>query len=106
VARCCLEGAGSGAAMLDCALEYGCSRVQFWNPNFTSFDLTRAHTHEIVCNLFFGDRPDTPEEAVRLCRLGLDAILTNWANTVLPAVRAIPFDESRKGADAACGTSH
>lgn len=88
LARCSLESPGSGTGMLDCALEYGCARVQFWNPNFTPDDIARAHRHGIRCNLFFGDRPDTPEEAVRLCGLGLDAILTNWANTVLPAVRA------------------
>ena len=87
VARCCLEAAGNGTAMLDCAIAYGCARVQFWNPSFTPDDIARAHASGIVCNLFFGDRPDTPEEAVRLCRMGLDAILTNWANTVLPAVR-------------------
>jgi hypothetical protein len=60
VARCCLEGADSGARMLDYALEYGCTRVQFWNPNFTAADIARAHDNGIVCNLFFGDRPDTP----------------------------------------------
>lgn len=89
VARCCLEGAGHGAAMVDCALKYRCARVQFWNPNFTAEDLARAHSSGIICNLFFGHRPDTPEEAARLCRFGLDAILTNWANTVLPVVRRL-----------------
>jgi hypothetical protein len=78
--------------MLDCALEYGCARTQFWNPNLTPADIERAHVSGIICNLFFGDRPDTPEEAVRLCQLGLDAILTNWANTVLPVVRQIPVN--------------
>lgn len=33
---------------------------------------------------------------VPFCRLGLDAVLTNWANTVLPAVRAL----TREGHDA------
>lgn len=87
VARCCLEGAESGARMLDCAVEFGCTRVQFWNPNFTPDDVARAHKNGIVCNLFFGDRPDTPQEAVRLCGMDIDAVLTNWANTVAPAVR-------------------
>lgn len=87
VARCCLEGAESGAQMLECALDYGCSRVQFWSPNLTLADIERAHANGIVCNLFFGDSPDTPEEAVRMCRQGLDAVLTNWANQVVPAVR-------------------
>ena len=88
VARCCLEGHHRGAAMLDCALAHQCARVQFWNPNFTPDDITRAHQHGLRCNSFFGDRPDTPAEALRLLGLGVDAVLTNWANTVLPALRA------------------
>lgn len=87
LARCCLEGAANGATMLDCALEYGCARVQFWNPNFTPADIARAHASGMVCNLFFGDRPDTPEEAVRVAAMGIDAVLTNWANTVSPTLR-------------------
>jgi len=87
--RCCLEGWGNGARMLDCALEFDCTRVQFWNPNFTAADIARAHDHGIRCNLFFGDAPDTPDEAVRQCHAGIDAVLTNWANTVLPAVRKL-----------------
>lgn len=90
VARCCLAEASVGARMLDCALEYGCARVQFWNPNVTPEDIERAHANGIICNLFFGNRPDTPEEATRMCNLGIDAVLTNWANKVLPAVRALP----------------
>jgi len=89
VVRCCLAVPEDGARMVDCAMEYGCSRVQFWNPNFSPSDIERAHANGIVCNLFAGDRPDTPEEAVRLCRMGIDAILTNWTNTVLPAVRRL-----------------
>ena len=97
VARCCLENPGNGAAMLDSALEHGCSRVQFWNPNLTAADIERAHANGILCNLFSGDRPDTPAEAIRLCRLGIDAVLTNWANLVLPALR-----EFRAGANSGC----
>jgi hypothetical protein len=61
--------------------------VQFWNPNLTPADIARAHDHGIVCNLFFGARPDTPEEAARMYRMGIDAALTNWANQVLPVAR-------------------
>ena len=93
VARCCLEGYVNGARMVDCALEYGCTRVQFWNPHLTPVDIERAHANRIACNLFFGDRPDTPDEAVRLCRTGIDAVLTNWANIVLPAIRRLPVSE-------------
>jgi len=89
VARCCLAGFDCGATMLDAALEHGCTRVQFWNPHLTPADIERAHANGILCNLFFGDRPDTPDEAVRLCRLGIDAVLTNWANTVLPVLREL-----------------
>ncbi len=87
VDRCCLEHPQKGERMLACALDYGCTRVQFWNPNFTSTDIARAHEQGVVCNLFFGNRPDTPEEAVRLCQEGVDVVLTNWAGTVLPEVR-------------------
>jgi glycerophosphoryl diester phosphodiesterase len=89
IARCCLGGWENGARMLDGAVEYGCARVQFWNPNLTAADIARAHAHGIICNLFFGHAPDTPDEAVRQCRAGVDAVLTNWANLVLPAVRPL-----------------
>jgi len=90
VARCCLAEPTSGARMLDCALEYECARVQFWNPNLTPADIERAHANGVICNLFFGHRPDTPDEATRMCQMGIDAVLTNWANKVLPAVRSLP----------------
>lgn len=93
VPRCCLEGGGHGARMAHAALRYGCARVQFWSPAFTPADIARAHEHGLRCNLFFGDAPDTPQEAVRRCREGLDAVLTNWANLVLPAIRSLGCEQ-------------
>jgi len=87
VSRCSLAYPDCGARMLDSALKHRCARVQFWNPNFTAADIARAHEHGLVCNLFSGDRPDTPDEAVHACGIGIDAILTNWTTTVLPVVR-------------------
>jgi len=88
ITRCCLEGWGNGASMLDCALKNGCARVQFWNPNFTPEDISRAHAHGLRCNLFFGDRPDTVEEAECTLAMGIDAVLTNWANKLMNFVHA------------------
>jgi len=89
LARCCLESPSNGTRMLDCALEYRCARVQFWNPNLTPADIERAHANGIACNLFFGDRPDTPGEAERLVRMGIDTVLTNHANCVIPGIRKL-----------------
>ncbi len=87
IERCCLEGA-DGAAKVEFALQNGCRRVQFWNPRLTADDIKLARENGIICNLFYGDSPDTAEEAGRMISSGIDAFLTNWANKVLPAVRA------------------
>jgi len=87
--RCSVEVPGNGTRALDSAIEYGCACVQFWNPNLTPADIERAHANGIVCNLFFGDRPDTPAEAERLFQMGVDTVLTNYANHVVPVARRL-----------------
>jgi len=92
VPRCCLEGQANAQELLDNAIRYGCRRLQFCSPHFTPIDLARAHASGMICNLFFGDRPDTSDEALRACELGFDAVLTNWANLILPALRCLRPD--------------
>jgi len=78
--RCCLEGQGDGT-IVEQAIAFGCRRVQFWSPHFDDGMIARAHGHGILCNLFYSDDPD---EARALYGRGIDAILTNYANRVLP----------------------
>ena len=84
IERCCLEGdRDEDMTIVDRAIEYGCSRVQFWNPNFNKDLIDRAHDHGIICNLFYAD---TYEEAERCFNMGIDSVLTNYANLILPVL--------------------
>ncbi|MFC1454103.1 glycerophosphodiester phosphodiesterase family protein [Verrucomicrobiota bacterium] len=80
IERCCLEGQRDGS-IVDNAIAFECRRVQFWNPNFDKEKIERAHAQGILCNLFYADKP---EEADALYAQGIDAILTNYTNLILP----------------------
>lgn len=83
IERCCLEGA-KDMTIVDHAIRYSCSRVQFWNPYFDSQLIAKAHDYEIVCNVFYAD---TENEARRCLDMGIDAILTNVCNEILPILK-------------------
>jgi len=89
--RCCLEGQHD-QTIVDHALTYQCHRVQFWNPNFTDELIARAHSHGMLCNLFYCD---DPQEARLLFARGIDALLTNCAHQILPVAKEMAM--ARRG---------
>ena len=89
VQRCCLHEPLDWQ-VVDRAVAFACHRVQFWNPKVNEELIEQAHAHGIICNLFQGDRPDTPEEARLMYAAGIDAVLTNYADQVLPVARSFP----------------
>lgn len=85
IERCCLER-GAEKSIVDHAIEYGCKRLQFTRDGVTKELIQRAHEHGIVCNLFY---TDTYEEARAYIGMGIDSILTNYANLILPILEDI-----------------
>lgn len=56
------------------ALEYGCTRVQFWLGMFDEELIERLHARDIGCNLYYAD---TYEDYRRYFGMGIDTLLTN-----------------------------
>ena len=74
IARC--QGAGSDDrwAVVDRAIENGCTKVQLFKPYFDQAMIDRAKAAGIKVNVFWSD---DPEEARRFLEMGCDTILTN-----------------------------
>ncbi|HWR21971.1 MAG TPA: glycerophosphodiester phosphodiesterase family protein [Feifaniaceae bacterium] len=81
IARCCLEG-HMNYTIVENALRYRCSRVQFCKTCLTRDMIAQAHASGLLCNLFWSD--DT-EETRRFFDEGIDVILTNATGTVKAA---------------------
>ena len=73
IERCCLEG-DMNFSIVEHAVQYGCSRVQFCKLFLTKSMIDRAHENGMTCNLFWSD---DPEEAEGFFRMGIDVMLTN-----------------------------
>ncbi len=71
--RCCLEG-HMNYSIVENALRFGCSRVQFCKLFLTKTMIDKAKAHGLLCNLFWCDDPC---EAAAYRRLGIDTVLTN-----------------------------
>jgi glycerophosphoryl diester phosphodiesterase/predicted amidohydrolase len=56
------------------AIEYRCSKVQFFAPYYNEEMIRKAKSCGIRCNFFYCD---DPEEAAKLLEMGIDTILTN-----------------------------
>ena len=67
------------------AIELDCKKLQFvtWHP-FTQEMIDKAHAHGIRCNLC---QADTPQEAEKYLKMGIDTIMTNDYQRVSTAVR-------------------
>lgn len=73
IPRCCLEGQRD-YTLIDHAVAYGCSRVQFFKPYIRRGMIDRAHALGLTCNVFWSD---DPLEAREFLQSGMDVILTN-----------------------------
>ena len=71
--RCCLEG-DMNFSIVEHAVEYKCSRVQFCKLFLTQNMIDQAHEHGMICNLFWSDNAG---EAELFFSKGIDVILTN-----------------------------
>jgi glycerophosphoryl diester phosphodiesterase len=80
LATCCLEKSPQGGAgLIDCALELGCARLQFWWQATTDAEIQRAREAGLVTNYFY---VDDPAEAARLIGAGVMAPLTNFPGSL------------------------
>lgn len=80
IERCCLEGQGDGS-ILEHAMKYNCQRLQFGRTHVNREMIARAHQAGMVCNLFYSD---DVEEAREYFAMGIDSILSNHPNRILP----------------------
>lgn len=81
IERCSLlPRSATGPDIIDYAVRYACSRVQFHKPYFSQALIERAHSYDMVCNAYWAD---DRYEAKRLLDLGIDTVLTNRADVLL-----------------------
>ena len=76
IERNCLAHQQDMPRLIAAALEYRCSRLQFFR-NVTAAAAAEAKAHGLVRNLFWSD---DVEDARRYAALGIDVILTNRAH--------------------------
>ena len=72
--------------IVDRAVEWKCCKVQLFTPYYDQELIDKAHANNIRCNFFFSD---TPEEAVKLLKMGVDTLLTNNYFQVFRAVEPL-----------------
>ena len=84
--KCCVgwDGNKDPMSIVDRAIELGAYKVQLFKPYFNQETIDKAHTHGILCNVFYAD---DPEEAKQYLEMGIDTILTNDYLTISNAVR-------------------
>lgn len=71
-------------AIVDRAIEFGCEKVQLYKPYFNREMIDKAHSHGIICNVFWSD---DEEEAKKFLEMGIDTILTNDYNLISQVVK-------------------
>ena len=74
IRRCAIQLPDDTIGIREMALEYGCSRVQFWLGMFDKELIDRLHADGISCNLFYADDFDAYE---KYFAMGVDTLLTN-----------------------------
>ena len=78
------DGNKDPMSMVDRAIELGAYKIQLFKPYFNQETVDKAHTHGILCNVFYADDPD---EAKAYLDMGIDTILTNDYLTIYNAVK-------------------
>ena len=84
--RCCLEG-HMNYSIVENALRFSCSRVQFCKLFLTRAMIDRAKANGLHCNLFWCD---DPEEALAYRDLGIDTVLTNAYDQMAEGIGSLP----------------
>ena len=75
IPRCMAAGPDpSKLDVVEKAIRYRCSKLQFMKPYVNRALIDRAHEHGIRCNLFWSD---DPEEAAGFLAEGIDTVLSN-----------------------------
>jgi len=77
------DGNKEPMSIVDRAILLGAEKVQLYKPYFNQESIDKAHSHNILCNVFWAD---DPEEAIRYRKMGIDCILTNDYLTVKNAL--------------------
>ena len=80
----CMSASSGKWEIVDNAIKYHCSKVQFFHPFCNREMIEKAHANGLRCNYFYSD---DPREAVELLSGGIDTILTNDYFLVARAVR-------------------
>lgn len=70
--------------IVDRAIELGCEKVQLFKPYFNQEMIDKAHSHGIICNVFWSDDVDETE---KFLKMGMDTILTNDYNLISQYVK-------------------
>lgn len=65
---------GEKMKIVENAIKYKCSKVQFFTPYYNQELIDLAHANNIRCNFFYSD---DPEFARKLLDMGIDTVLTN-----------------------------
>ena len=82
IPRCC--GGGDGKwQIVDRALTFHCKRVQFVHGYVTKQMVDKAHSHGLICNIFYSD---DEEQTRKYLDMGIDVILTNDYNATAQIV--------------------
>jgi glycerophosphoryl diester phosphodiesterase len=84
ISRCMLECFDENRDIVDIALEYNCKRVQHFYSVYSPKIVRKSSESGLINNLFFEDQPSKIAERLRD---GIDTILTNYADRIIPVVK-------------------
>ena len=82
IARC-VGFSKEASNMIPRALKYGCKKIQLMKPQFDQAMIDEAHSHGIICNVFWSDNP---VQTRSFLKMGIDVILTNDYNLISQVV--------------------
>ncbi len=83
IERCHLSGDFTAFELVEKAFDMNCQRLQFNSSKYDESSIEEAHKRGIICNLFYAD---TVEDAKNAYAMGIDTVLTNYANLIMPLV--------------------
>lgn len=84
--RCMLECFDEDRDIVDIALEYNCCKVQHFYSVYSSEIVRKASKNGLKNNLFY---EDDPKKIKSRLSDGIDTILSNYADVIIPVVKAL-----------------